>query len=44
LKSLAFPFNPEITCKQMLALCEQLQTNDLAVFYEVDGKKYRSHA
>jgi hypothetical protein len=40
LKSLAFPFNPEITCEQMLALCEQLQTNDLAVFYEVDGKSY----
>lgn len=40
LKSLAFPFNPEITCEQMLWLCEELQTNDLAVFYEVGGKGY----
>lgn len=40
LKSLAFPFNPEITCEQMISLCEQLLANDLADFYEKDGKKY----
>ena len=40
LKSLAFPFNPEITCEQMILLCEQLLANDLADFYEKDGKKY----
>ena len=40
LKSLAFPFNPEIICEQMLSWCVELQAKDLAVFYEKDGKQY----
>ena len=40
LKSLAFPFNPEISCEQMFSLCEQLISNDLATFYEKDGKRF----
>lgn len=40
LKSLAFPFNPDITCEQLLSMCDQLHAGDMAVFYTVDGKKY----
>lgn len=40
LKSLAFPFNPEITCEQMLALLENLRLNNLAIFYEKEGKPF----
>ena len=40
LRSHAFPLHEEITCKQMLALCEQLQTHGLADFYRTpDGKE-----
>ena len=40
LKSHAFPLSDDVTCKQVLAMCEQLQATALAVFYQTDtGKK-----
>lgn len=39
LKSACFPFNPEITCEQLLSLIEQLRVSMVRV-YEAAGKRY----
>jgi len=40
LRSLAFPLNEDIRTPQVQKLCDELQANQLAIFYKVDGKDY----
>lgn len=40
LKSHAFPLREDIRAPQVQKLCEELQANQLAVFYKSDGKAY----
>lgn len=40
LRSMVFPLNPDITCEQMLAACQQMLSAGMVVFYECEGVRY----
>lgn len=40
LRNMAFPLREDIRTPQVQKLCQELQANQLAVFYKVDGKEY----
>lgn len=40
LKSHAFPIREDVSTKQVVELCKELHQQDLAIFYERDGKQF----